>query len=351
MAVYRVLLPLLVLLTMAFSACGVTPPTVNDVRFSPVTITPVDNSNAPIEVAGSSTVGPITIRVREAYQAATNTTIDIPIDIIGSGAGFNRFCAGETDISNASRPIKEIEKESCAANGVRFIELPVAFDGIAVVTNRNVDFVDCLTVGELQAMWRPESERGLTNWNQVREGFPDQPLVLYGPGTESGTFDYFTEAIVGEEGESRRDFLGSEDDNILVDRISTIPGSLGFFGVSYYDENRDRLKLLSVDGGQGCVEPNTETVARSLYQPLSRPLFVYVKISSIEQKPHLDSFIRFYLDNAANLVDDVGYVPLTDQLYDLAQQRYDRRLEGSVFEGGANVGVSLADLLARELQE
>lgn len=304
--------------------------------------------NGSIVTDGSSTVGPITEKVAAAFHQEY-PHVEISVGISGTGGGFKKFCIGETAISNASRPIKADEAETCRGNGIEYIELPVAFDGLAVTVNPANSFVACLTTAELAQIWQPAAEATLTNWQQVRPTFPNQPLVLYGAGTDSGTYDYFTEAIVGTESQSRMDFFGSEDDYELVEGIAGDENALGFFGLSYYDENRDKLKLVAIDNGQGCVEPNTQTVARGLYQPLSRPLFIYLNRQQVEENPALNVFIDFYLAHAAQLVDDVGYIPLTDALYELVQVRYEERVTGSVFaEGGAMVGVSLTDLLMRE---
>lgn len=301
-----------------------------------------------IAVDGSSTVGPITQKVADSFQVE-QPQVEIVVAISGTGGGFKKFCNGETDISDASRPIKASEAETCQTNNIQYVELPVAFDGLAVMVNPANDFVSCLTTAELQQIWRPAAENTLTNWQQIRPTFPNRPLSLYGAGTDSGTYDYFTEAIVGTESESRMDFFGSEDDYELVDGIAQDENALGFFGLSYYDENRDKLKLVAIDNGQGCVEPNTETVAKGLYQPLSRPLFIYINQQRISTNPTLNAFVAFYLANAPQLVDDVGYIPLTNVIYELAQQRYADQVIGSVFEGsGATIGVSLADLLMRE---
>ncbi len=337
-----------VLVFMLLSGCGgesetAVPPT----PLPPITPPLTTLSNPAILADGSSTVGPITIQMADNFRQ-TNPDAAIQIAISGTGGGFKKFCAGETDFSNASRPIKESEIATCQQNGVEFIELPVAFDGIAVLTHLDNNFVDCLTSAELQTMWESAAWQTITNWQQVRASFPDHPLTLYGPGTASGTYDYFTEAIVGEEGVSRPDFWANEDDEMLLTGIHADPTALGFFGLSYYDRNRGQVKLLAVDHGQGCVEPNTETVARGLYQPLSRPLFIYINTTSLAQKPALDAFVAYYLANAAEQVDDVGYIPLTDPLYDLAQERFTARQTGSIFAGsGAAVGVSLADLLLK----
>lgn len=302
-----------------------------------------------ILVDGSSTVAPVTAAVAEEFQAEF-PEVRVPVGISGTGGGFKKFCNGETDISDASRPIKESETEQCAKNGIEYVELPVAFDGLAVMVNPSNDFAACLTKEELKKIWSPEAEGVITNWNQVRADFPDQPLALYGAGTDSGTYDYFTEAIVGKEGSSRGDFLPSEDDNILVQGIAGDVNALGFFGLAYYEENADKLKLVAIDNGDGnCVLPNIETVAGGAYQPLSRPLFIYVNRERIDQKDEISTFIQFYLENAGALSLEVGYIPLTDEIYALAQKRYDARITGSIFQGlGSTVGVSLTDLLTKE---
>jgi phosphate transport system substrate-binding protein len=302
-----------------------------------------------ILVDGSSTVAPITMAVAEEFQKQY-PQVRVPVGISGTGGGFKKFCVGETDISDASRPIKASEVEACQKNGVEYVELPVAFDGLAVMVNPQNEFVSCLTVEELKKMWEPAAEGTVMNWNQIRSDFPDQPLSLYGPGVDSGTYDYFTEAVVGKEGESRGDFLPSEDDNVLVQGIAGDPNALGFFGLAYYEENKDKLKLVAIDAGDGnCVLPGTETVSNGTYKPLSRPLFIYINKARIDEKDEISTFVAFYLQSAVSLVGQVGYIPLTPEIYQLAQARYDKRITGSIFEGlGSTVGVSLADLLAKE---
>lgn len=319
---------------------------------SPATPTAVPTTlSGEILVDGSSTVGPITNAVAQQFNQ-TYDRIDIDVQISGTGGGFKRFCVGETDISDASRPIKASEAETCATNGVEYIELPVAFDGIAVVTNLDNDFVSCITVDQLTQIWDPAAEAQVINWQDVDPSFPARPLVLFGPGMDSGTYDYFTEAVVGEEGNSRMDFFGSEDDDELVDGIAASNETLGYFGYAYYDQNRDRLRLLAIDSGQGCVEPNTETISSGLYAPLSRPLFIYVNKQHAAENPAINAFVEYYLDHAPELVSDVGYSPLTPTLYDLAQARYEQRRTGSVFpQEGSQVGISLTDLLAQEQAE
>lgn len=301
-----------------------------------------------ILVDGSSTVSPITVAVAEEFQKEF-PKVRVPVGVSGTGGGFTKFCNGETDISNGSRPIKESEVELCEQNGIEYVELPVAFDGLAVMVNPANDFVQCLTVDELKNIWSPEAEGVVMNWNQVRADFPDRPLELYGAGTDSGTYDYFTQAIVGEEGSSRGDFLPSEDDNVLVQGIAGDENALGFFGLAYYEENQDKLKLVEIDDGSGCVLPTPETVSAGTYQPLSRPLFIYVNKANIDEKDEISTFVAFYLEHAGQLVSEVGYIPLTDEIYQLAQTRYDERVAGSIFEGlGSIVGVSLEDLLAKD---
>jgi phosphate transport system substrate-binding protein len=295
-----------------------------------------------ILVDGSSTVAPISQAVAEEFQAQARG-VRVPVGVSGTGGGFKKFCSGEIDIVDASRPIKPSEVSACADNGVEYIELPVAFDGLAVLTNFENDFVDCLTVAELKTIWEPAAEERVTSWAQVRDGFPDLPLVLYGPGVDSGTYDYFTNAIVGAEGASRGDFTPSENDNVLVQGIAGDAGALGFFGLAYYTANAESLKLLKVDGDGGCVAPSDQTVNDGSYQPLSRPIFIYVNRAAAE-RPEIQAFVRFYLENAAFLVGDVGYVRLPDALYEAALGRFDERVVGSVFDGGSQTGLSLTDM-------
>jgi phosphate transport system substrate-binding protein len=299
-----------------------------------------------VEVDGSSTVFPITEAVAEEFQGAFPDA-RVTVGISGTGGGFKKFCNGETDISNASRPIKTSEEELCAASGVRWIELPIAYDGIAVVVHPSNDWAGTITVAELKKLWEPEAQRTVMRWNQVRAGWPDREIRLFAPGVDSGTFDYFTEAIVGEEGASRGDFTASEDANVLVQGIATDPLALGFFGYAYYEENQERLKLLAVDGSDGSlgVAPSPETIRDGTYQPLSRPVFIYIREGSLE-KPIVSEFVKFYIDNAVTLVREVGYIPLPERAYELAQQRVDRRVTGSIFGGGSQVGVSIEELLA-----
>jgi len=267
--------------------------------------------SGPIEIDGSSTVYPISEAVAEEFQREHAGT-RVAVGVSGTGGGFKRFCAGETDVSNASRPIKDSEVEECAANGVAFTEVRVAWDGLSVVTNPSNDFVACLTTDELKRIWEPGST--IDNWSQVRDGFPDKDLKLYGPGTDSGTFDYFTEAIVGEEDASRPDYTASEDDNVLVQGVEGDPGALGYFGFAYYEENAARLKLLGVDGGTGCIQPSVETIESQTYAPLSRPLYIYVSDVGLA-KPQVEAFVEYHLQEGADLVRSVGYIQLQPEQY------------------------------------
>lgn len=275
-----------------------------------------------ISIDGSSTVYPISEAMAEEFGLETGGNVRVTVGVSGTGGGFKRFCTGETAISNASRPIKDEESELCAQNGVEYTELVVASDGLTVAVHPENTFAECLTVEELRAIWEPGST--INNWSQVRDGFPSQELRLYGPGTNSGTFDYFTEAIMGEEDSSRADYTASEDDNVLVQGVEGDPNALGYFGYAYYTENQQRMKAVAVDGGSGCVLPTPETVANGTYAPLSRPLMIYVNNAMLQQ-PHIAEFVRFYIEAAPELVPQVGYVALEparyqEQLAKLPQQ-------------------------------
>jgi len=265
-----------------------------------------------IRIDGSSTVYPVSQAVAEDFMLGEGSSVRVTVAFSGTGGGFKRFCAGETEISDASRPIKASEAETCAAAGIEPMEFQVSMDGLTVVANPGNTFAGCLTVEELRRIWEPGSR--IQRWSQVRSEWPDQEIKLYGPGTDSGTFDYFTDAIMGESGASRQDYTASEDDNVLVQGVAGDRGGLGYFGFAYYEENRDRLKALAVDGGDGCVTPTVQTVKSGEYSPLSRPMFIYVKRDALA-RPHVRRFMRFYMENAAELVPQVGYVPLDDAAY------------------------------------
>lgn len=303
-----------------------------------------------VQVDGSSTVFPITEAVAEEFMAE-HRQVRVTVGVSGTGGGFSKFLRGETDINDASRTIKESEIRLAEQNGVEFIELPVSYDGLAVLVSPQNDFVECLTVAELRRIWEPGST--INNWNQVRPEFPNSELTLYGPGTDSGTYDYFTEALIGESGASRSDFTASEDDNVLVQGIAGDPSALGYFGLAYYENNADRLKLVAVDdenpdNGEGCMEPTAETVENGTYAPLSRPLFIYVRKQAAADST-VNEFVHFYLENAGALAPEVGYVSMSPEAYELALERYDRGITGSMFTGGSHTGVTMNELLQREM--
>ena len=277
-----------------------------------------DSSGGTITADGSSTVGPFTTRAAEDFRT-DNPDVQITVGISGTGGGFERFCVGETDISNASRAIDDDEKAICEENGVEYVELQVATDALTNVVNSENDWASCLTVEQLNAIWKPASK--VSNWNQVDPSFPDVALKLYGAGTDSGTFDYFTGAINGEEGASRSDFSATEDDNVTVQGVSGDKGALGYFGFSYYEENQDKLKALEVDSGGGCVAPSAATAQDGSYTPLSRPLFMYVKTSSLADNQSLDDFVRYALVNEQSIAEEARFVPLNQEQIDEQLQK------------------------------
>ena len=279
-----------------------------------------------ITADGSSTVGPVTEAVAEEFRNAGAGT-EVTVDISGTGGGFDRFCQGDTDLQNASRAIDEEEMAICAENGVAYYELAVAFDGITVVVNPENDFVTCMTVDQLAQLWAPDSQ--ITTWNQLDPSWPEETISLYGPGTDSGTFDYFTDAIVGEEGASRTDYTPSEDDNVLVQGVAGDENALGYFGYAYYEQNQDSLKVVEIDGGNGCVAPSPETIADGSYTPLARPLYVYLAASSL-QRAEVQEFMRFYIASAPELVPSVGYVAAPGEAYVADQQKLEGAIAGTV---------------------
>jgi phosphate transport system substrate-binding protein len=272
-----------------------------------------------ITADGSSTVGPFTTKAAEDWKASGGG--DVTVGISGTGGGFERFCAGETDISNASRQIDEEEAALCEENGVEYVELEVALDALTNVVNLENDWTTCLTVEQLNAIWKPGST--VKNWNQVDATFPDVPLKLYGAGTDSGTFDYFTDAINGDEGASRTDYSATEDDNVTVQGVAGDRGALGYFGFSYFEENQDKLKALEVDGGSGCVAPSAESAQDDSYTPLSRPLFMYVELSSLQDNPATEEFVRYALENQNTIAEEALYVPLSQEQIDEQLQKLD----------------------------
>jgi len=308
---------------------------------------PVLSQEKIIKIDGSSTVYPITEAVAEEFQKHMKGAVKVTVGISGTGGGFKKFSRGETDISDASRPITKKEIDACKEAGIDYIELPVAYDGLAVMVNPKNNWVTSMTVADLKKIWEPEAEGKVSKWNQVNPAWPDTPLKLYGPGVDSGTFDYFTEAIVGKSRSSRGDFTASEDDNVLVQGIASDKGALGFFGYAYYAENPDKLKLLAINGGKGPILPSEKTVMDGTYYPLSRPIFIYINKKSVE-RPEVKEFVEFYLRNASKLVKEVKYIPLPDKAYKLASERFSKRVTGTVFGGEAKIGMKVEDLLKLE---
>jgi phosphate transport system substrate-binding protein len=302
-----------------------------------------------VKLDGSSTVYPISEAVGEEFQIA-NPKTRVTIGVSGTGGGFKRFCAGETDISNASRPIKPTEVDACATAKIGYIELPIAYDGLAVLANPANDWLDCMTPAELKKLWEPAAQRTVTRWNQIRATWPDEEIHLFGPGADSGTYDYFAEAIVGKDVGTRGDFQASEDDNVLVQGIAGDKLALGFFGLAYYEENKDKLKLIAIDDGDsengtGCIKPTQVTVENGTYQPLSRPLFIYVRTTSAD-RPEIDAFVDFYFDNATDLISEVGYIPFPPDAYTLVRTRFEKRVTGSLFDGSeSKAGLTILELM------
>jgi phosphate transport system substrate-binding protein len=303
-----------------------------------------------VRIDGSSTVYPVTEAVAEEFQKAENGRTRVTVGISGTGGGFKKFCRGETDISGASRPILKAEMEACAKEGIAYYELPVAFDALTVVVNPKNTFLDKgITVEQLKKIWEPGAQGKVTRWNQVEPSWPNAEMKLFGAGADSGTFDYFTEAIVGKAKSSRGDYTASEDDNVLVQGVQRDVNAIGYFGYSYYAENRDKLKAVPIiaKAGKPGVRPSTESVLAGTYQPLSRPIFIYVNAKSLE-RPEVGRFVEYYMTEGAALAKEVKYVPLPDRAYAMNREHLAKGRKGTVFGGVAEVGVTIEDLLARE---
>jgi phosphate transport system substrate-binding protein len=302
-----------------------------------------------VKIDGSSTVFPITEAVAEDFQKAKKNAVRVTVGISGTGGGFKKFCRNETDVANASRPILAKEMEDCRAAGIQYIELPVAFDALTIVVNPKNTFLKSITVDELKKIWEPGAQGKLTSWKQVNPAWPDTPLKLFGPGADSGTFDYFTEAIVGKAKSSRGDYTASEDDNVLVTGVSRDLGALGYFGFAYYIENKAKLRSVPVvaKGATVGVEPSMEAVIKGSYQPLSRPIFIYVNAKSLA-KPEVREFVDFYMKNAAKLTREVKYVPLPDSAYKIGLEHIAKSKLGTVFNGTSEVGITVEELMRRE---
>jgi len=301
-----------------------------------------------VKIDGSSTVYPITEAVAEEFQKAEKNAIKVTVGISGTGGGFKKFCRGEIDISDASRPILKKEMEACAAAGIKYFELPVAFDALTVVINPKNAFIQQLTVEELKKMWEPSAQGKVTRWNQVNPAWPDQPMKLFGPGADSGTFDYFTEATVGKSKSSRGDFTASEDDNVLVQGVTQDVNALGYFGYAYYAENTAKLKAVPIVNPKGkAVLPSMENVLSGAYEPLSRPIFIYVSEKAF-QRAEVKKFVEYYMKHGAKLSREVKYVPLPDKAYATNLDHLKKGKLGTAFGGVAEVGVTIEELQARE---
>ncbi len=329
-------------LCLILSACG---------GSSPASEGGAAPSSGVITADGSSTVAPVTEAVAEEFQKA-NAGTKVTVGTSGTGGGFQKFCRGETDISDASRPINPSETEACTKAGIAYVELPVAYDGLAIVVNPKNTWATSMTVAELKTLWEPAAQGKITKWSQVRPGWPDREIHLFGAGVDSGTFDYFTEAVVGKMDASRGDYTSSEDDNVIVQGVSGDENALGYFGFAYYEQNQGKLKLVAIDdgndaNGKGPIAPSPETVKNGTYRPLSRPIFIYPKLKALD-RAEVKNFVEFYLTKGVPLIREVGYVPLSEQEYAKVRERFTARKTGSMFEGtDSHSQLTLEQRLAR----
>ena len=300
-----------------------------------------------IQIDGSSTVFPLSEAVAEAFQQTTSGRVRVTVGESGTGGGFRKFCRGDTHVSDASRPITASEMATCRAAGIQYVEIPVAFDALTVVVHPS-NPLRSISLEQLRAIWRPEAQGQVNNWRQVDPQWPDQSLVLFGPGSASGTFDYFTEAVNGRSRASRTDYTPSEDDNVIVQGVASNAGAMGYFGLAYFHENQGRLRALSIDNGNGPVEPSVANAENGTYAPLSRPMFIYVNAAAL-RRPQVQQFIQYYVNNAARYAAQVGYIPLPAAAYETYLQRAQRRTQGTAFGGRQAIGVTIAEVLARPL--
>lgn len=309
--------------------------------------TQVQSQQKPIKIDGSSTVYPITSAIAKNYQT-TDPNTKVETGFSGTTGGLRKFCAKEVDIANASRPINAQEMQTCNQAGVRFIELPIAFDALTIVINPQNSWAQNINVAELKRIWEPAAQGKITNWNQVRSEWPNQPLKLFGPGKDSGTFDYFTEAVIGKVDASRTDYTASENDEVIAKGVMQDPNALGYFGLAYYKKNEGKLKAVPVNSGKGAIAPSLKTVEANQYQPLARPLFIYVNAKAAQNNPALRDFVKFYIKNAPQTVKTVGYVPLPEEGYRLGEVHFNRAKVGTVFDGKAQLDLTLAELLRKQ---
>lgn len=305
------------------------------------------NASPIVRIDGSSTVYPIVEAVAEDFQIARRGAIRVTVGISGTGGGFKKFCRGELDIVNASRSITQLEMEACKKAGVQYIEMPIAFDALTVAINPRNTWSRTMTVDELKRIWEPGAQGKINNWNQINPNWPDREIKLFGAGADSGTFEYFTEAIVGRSKSSRGDFTASEDDNVLVQGVASDMYALGFFGFAYYIENKNKINAVAVDSGNGGVIPSAQTVENGSYQPLSRPVFIYVNAKSTG-KPEIQDFVKFFMENAFELVTEVKYFPLSSKVYNNNLENMKNNKLGTVFSGESEVGVDIEEVMKHE---
>lgn len=334
-----------ILLTLALTAC--TTPTETGVTSQPQA-SPVSETTASIKIDGSSTVYPLTNAIAKEFKQV-NPDVEVEVAFSGTTGGFRKFCAGETDINDASRPISTEEIAACRQAGVRFVEIPVAFDALTVVVNPQNTWAQSLTAEDLKKMWEPASEGKINSWNQIRPEFPDRPLSLFGAGEDSGTYDYFAEVITGAA-KIRNDYTGSEDDTVLVKGVASDPNALGFFGLAYYEQNQNKLKAVAIDNGRGkgAVAPSREAVEQAQYQPLSRPLFIYINLPKSQQNQGLQNFVTFYMDNVERTVQTVGYIPLPAEAYDIGKVHLYKGELGTAYDGKPQPYLTIREVLQKE---